>query len=202
MKIEHELFLIKDGDFSKSIEFEIIMKEINEGIKCVTWHDPVKFKINPVKMGNGVFPIKNDFIKYLKNRNWLPENKMSLAIGMNPGAIDAVKLTSHGPFAVEWETGNISSSHRALNKIALGIIQKQIIGGILILPTRTFSRFLTDRVGNYQEIAPYFPMYQHLSISDGLIAVIGIEHDETDINAPLIPKGKDGNAKKSFFSEI
>ncbi|NLS89760.1 hypothetical protein EYI23_17625 [Bacillus subtilis] len=27
-------------------------------------------------------------------------------------------------FAVEWETGNIASSHRALNKIATGILNQ------------------------------------------------------------------------------
>jgi len=196
MKIEHENFLIKNGPFSDSNEFSTIMLELNAAIQCVTWHDPVKFIINPIQKGNGVFPIKDNFINYLKGLKWLPENKMALALGMNPGPIDAVKLTPYGPFAVEWETGNISSSHRALNKIATGIIQKQIIGGILILPTRTFSRYLTDRVGNYQEIAPYFPMYQNLSITEGIIGVIGIEHDDTDLLAPLISKGKDGNAKK------
>jgi hypothetical protein len=197
MKIEFENYLIRAGAFSESDEFLNIMKEIHAGIQCVSWHDAVRFVVNPVSKGNGVFPIKDNFIKYLKGMDWLPENKMALALGMNPGPIDAVKLTSEGPFAVEWETGNISSSHRALNKIAVGIIQKQIIGGILILPTRNFSRYLTDRVGNYQEIAPYFPMYQRLSIAEGVIGVIGIEHDDTDVLAPLISKGKDGNALKS-----
>jgi Restriction endonuclease BamHI len=199
MKIETENFLIKNGPFSDSIEFGTIMKEINAAIQCVTWHSPTKFIVNPVKRGNGVFPIKDNFIKYLKDLTWLPENKMTLAIGMNPGAIDAVKPTKFGLFAVEWETGNISSSHRALNKIAVGILQRQIIGGVLILPTKAFSRYLTDRVGNYEELAPYFPMYQNLHIVEGVICVISIEHDDIDLTAPLIRKGKDGNAKKKEF---
>ncbi|MDN3580943.1 hypothetical protein [Mucilaginibacter flavus] len=196
MRIEFENYLIKTGTFSESEEFQSIMKEIHGGIQCVSWHDSSKFIVNPVSKGNGVFPIKANFIAYLKEMHWLPENKMALALGMNPGPIDAVKITNYGPFAVEWETGNISSSHRALNKIALGIIQKQIIGGILILPTRKFGKYLTDRVGNYQEIAPYFPMYTQLSIAEGVIGVIGIEYDDIDALAPLIPKGKDGNARK------
>src|SRR5437879_7475847 len=106
MKIVFENYLIKNGKFSQSDEFSVIMKEIHAGIQCVSWHDPVKFIVNPTSKGNGVFPIKNNFIKYLKERDWLPENKMSLAFGMNPGPIDAVKLTTDGPFAVEWETGN------------------------------------------------------------------------------------------------
>lgn len=197
MKIEFENYLIKNGDFIHSSEFTNLLLEIHAGIQCVSWHHTQKFIVNPSYKGNGVFPIKNNFIKYLTTMDWVSESKMALVLGMRPGPIDAVKLTSYGPFAVEWETGNISSSHRALNKIALGIMQGQIIGGILILPTRNFSRFLTDRVGNYQEIAPYFPMYQQLSINEGVIGVIGIEHDDIDLLAPLIPKGKDGNAKKT-----
>ena len=197
MKIASELFLIKEGNFSHSNEFLDMMDEVNEAIKCVSWHHPTEFVVNPVKFGNGVFPIKNNFIKYLKDRSWQPEVKMRLALGMNPGGIDVIKKTSQGIFAVEWETGNISSSHRALNKIAVGIIQKEIIGGLLILPTRNFSKYLTDRVGNYEELAPYFPVYQNLSIKEGIIGVIAIDYDGLDTSSPLIPKGKDGNAKKS-----
>ncbi|HRP37887.1 MAG TPA: hypothetical protein PLS50_08840 [Candidatus Dojkabacteria bacterium] len=120
---------------------------------------------------------------------------MSIAIGMNPGPIDAIKQTDFGDFAVEWETGNISSSHRALNKIAVGIIQGLIVGGILVLPERSLSRYLTDRIGNFEELSPYFPMYNNLNI-DGVIGVISICHDEIDKNAPIIPKGSDGNALK------
>jgi hypothetical protein len=198
MKISNELFLIREGDFSQSEEFIEIITDINIGIKCVTWHDPNLFLINPVRKANGVVPIKNNFIDYLRQKGWKPEIRMSLAKGINPGAIDAIKLTSYGIFAVEWETGNISSSHRALNKIAVGIIQGQIIGGILILPMKNLAKFLTDRIGNFEELTPYFPMYQKMEINEGVIAVIGIDYDGLDNDAPLIPKGKDGNAKKGF----
>lgn len=97
---------------------------------------------------------------------------------------------------MEWETGNISSSHRALNKIVLGIIQKQIIGGILVLPQRALARYLTDRVGNYEEIAPYLPMYANLAIEEGFMGFISVNYDDVSPDALFIPKGKDGNAKK------
>src|SRR5690606_30397482 len=118
--------------------------------------------------------------------------RMALAKGMNPGPIDAVKATTAGLFAVEWETGNISSSHRALNKIAVGIIQKEIIGGFLILPVKEFSKYLTDRVGNYEELAPYFPLYENLKL-EGTLGVISVSFDEVDATVPLIAKGLDGN---------
>ncbi|WP_404289207.1 PDDEXK family nuclease [Bacillus amyloliquefaciens] len=38
------------------------------------------------------------------------------------GLIDAVKISNNDIFAVEWETGNIASSHRTLNKITTGIL--------------------------------------------------------------------------------
>jgi hypothetical protein len=123
---------------------------------------------------------------------------MSLAKGMNPGPIDAVKNTKLGIFAVEWETGNIPSSHRALNKMAVGIKQGQIIGGVLVLPVKNCAQYLTDRVGNYEEIEPYFTMYQSLNFEEGFMAVIGIEHDQESSSAILIPKGQDGNAKKDL----
>ena len=115
---------------------------------------------------------------------------------MGPGPIDAIKKTKEGIFAVEWETGNISSSHRALNKISLGLIQKKLLGGILILPVRELAMFLTDRIGNLEEIQPYFALYQNLKIDVGFMGVIGVSYDAISKDAPLIPKGKDGNSEK------
>jgi hypothetical protein len=197
LKIDRTDFFLQKGEFSISPEFSDIMKEIKHGIKLVTWHEKDRFVINPLRRGNGVTPIKNNFIHHLSSSGWLPERSMALARGMNPGPIDAIKSTRHGIFAVEWETGNISSSHRALNKIAVGILQKQIIGGILILPIKKLSQYLTDRIGNYEELAPYFPLYKALQISEGIIGVIGVDFDDTSFDAPTIPKGKDGNAEKT-----
>ncbi|WP_197484920.1 hypothetical protein [Methylomonas koyamae] len=105
------------------------------------------------------------------------------------------KLSNGTIFALEWETGNISSSHRALNKMVLGILKGALIGGILILPSRNMYKYLTDRIGNFQEILPYFPTWKNMEISNGYLAIIEIEHDFKDTNAPLIPKGTDGWAE-------
>ena len=49
--------------------------------------------------------------------------KVHLGSREKPGKIDAVKNLPDGRyFAFEWETGNISSSHRALNKMAIGLL--------------------------------------------------------------------------------
>jgi hypothetical protein len=113
--------------------------------------------------------------------------------------VDAIKDLGDGRiFALEWETGNISSSHRALNKMAVGLLDKVIAGGILVLPSRAMYLYLTDRVGNYSEIQPYFPVWECLGnsgqISDGVLVVIEVEHDALSDAVPWIPKGTDGRA--------
>lgn len=196
MKISKEDFFINVGEFSKSPEFEQILTELRNAIYCVSWADQSKFIVNPIRNGNGVVPIKSNFVRSLVSNGWIPEKRMNLAVGMRPGPIDVVKETKFGNFAVEWETGNISSSHRALNKIAVGLIQNVIIGGILILPVKNLAKYLTDRIGNYEEIEPYFPLYKNIKVKSGIMGVIAFDYDEISLKAPLIPKGKDGNARK------
>jgi len=114
-----------------------------------------------------------------------------------PGPVDSVKcLPGNRFFAVEWETGNISSSHRAMNKMAIGLLDKVIEGGILILPSRDMYYYLTDRIGNFAEIEPYFPVWKNLNISSGVLGVIEIEHDDLSLDVPPIRKGTDGRALK------
>jgi hypothetical protein len=199
MKINKEYFFIFTGEFSKSSDLEEILIELRAAIKSVTWPNEDFFILNPTRRGNGVVPIKSNFIKTLLSFGWKTENRMSFAVGINPGPVDVIKDTKFGKFVVEWETGNISSSHRALNKIAVGIIQDAIIGGILILPTKELAHYLTDRIGNYEEIAPYFSLYENVFVDSGFMGVISVDFDDISLDSPLIPKGKDGNAKKSLL---
>jgi len=97
-------------------------------------------------------------------------------------------------FCVEWETGNVSSSHRALNKMALGMLKGLLVGGALILPPRAMYRYLTDRVGNFEEIEPYFPLWRSLHVGRGLLLVFEIEHDTVSRDVPRTTKGTDGRA--------
>ncbi len=123
------------------------------------------------------------------------EHPLMIAARQRPGKIDAVKsLPNNRFFAVEWETGNISSSHRALNKMAIGLLDGILAGGILVLPSRNMYQYLTDRVGNFAEIEPYFPVWRNLQIHDGVLAVIEIEHDAISSDIPPIRKGTDGRA--------
>ena len=154
--------------------------------------------------GSGVTPIKDGFIKKLTDLGWRLEadypkqdERATRSAISRPGAFDAwIDLSSQGaaPFVAEWETGNVSSSHRALNKMALGLLQGHISGGVLILPTRELYRYLTDRVGNYPEIEPYFPLWSSLRVKNGYLGVVAVQHDAASLDVPRITKGTDGRA--------
>jgi len=134
------------------------------------------------------------FTQKLAKLGWNLETKIAIAARVRPGPLDATKHVGDKIFAVEWETGNISSSHRALNKLALGIISGVLIGGVLILPTRNMYKYLTDRVGNLEELEPYFPLWRTLQCDEGLLAVMAIEHDAVSKEVPRIRKGTNGRA--------
>lgn len=198
MKILRIEYLIRKGPFSTSAEFEELLGEIKDSIQAVAWPPGSdSFVINPVKQANGVKPIKNGCMEHLYQQGWRHEKRMKITADVEPGPVDAVKTVSGGrEFVLEWETGNISSSHRALNKVAVGLLERIIIGGALIVPSRDMYKWLTDRVGNYREIEPYFPVWKNLQIDEGVLLVVEVEHDGTSDQVPIIAKGIDGRAKK------
>ncbi|MBS4429718.1 restriction endonuclease [Pectobacterium punjabense] len=194
MKIKSEITLIKNGVFANSKVVAKIKNDIHDAILKVVW--PLgndRFSINPIRKGNGVKPIKKECMDYLYDRGWTLEKRLKISSERNAGPIDATySVKNYAYFAVEWETGNISSSHRALNKICLGMLNGSLLGGTLILPSRELYPFLTDRIGNYLELSPYFEVWKNINIANGYLSVIEIEHDEVNTNIQLIPKGTDG----------
>jgi len=200
MKIIKRERLIDAGDFSSSKEWKIIDDHIRKAIQSIEW--PVgsaSFTLfdEPGKgrgKGSGVKPIKDACMHRLKSLGWKLETAVDIATVKTPGPIDATFQVSDRLFCLEWETGNISSSHRAINKMCLGMLKKLLIGGVLILPTREMYKYLTDRVGNFPELEPYFPLWKSLRIEAGLLEVIAIEHDNVSRSVPRIPKGTDGRA--------
>lgn len=176
---------------------DIAAAEVAAAVATVEWPPSSgSFTLNPTRKANGVVPIKKGFQLALASEGWSMEHTMSLGAGISPGPIDAVRQFPEGLFAVEWETGNISSSHRSLNRMALGILSGRLIGGLLVLPSRAMYEFLTDRIGNFREIAPYFPIWKALQIIPprGYLAVVEVEFDRLDATVPLISKGTDGRA--------
>ena len=72
--------------------------------------------------------------------------------------------------------------------------KKILVGGVLVVPTRIMYEYLTDRVGNFAELEPYFPLWRSLKVDEGLLAIIAIEHDRVSRDVPRIPKGTEGRA--------
>lgn len=82
MKIDKEFTLFAKGNFTQSLDFKIIKEEIHSAIQHVVWGSENLFLINPIRKGNGVVPIKKNFVSFLQSKGWLaeqqykPQNKM------------------------------------------------------------------------------------------------------------------------------
>lgn len=198
MKIVETHALVRAGAFARSKEWQSIRDTICEAIQGVVWPPGSdRFMIYPESgkargEGNGVKPIKDAAILYLAQHGWRSEYPWPVAARRRPGKIDAVFQSSKGLIAFEWETGNVSSSHRALNKLCLSLIQGVAVGGVLVVPSRKLYRFLTDRIGNVDELEPYFDLWSSIRCEEGVLEVIVVEHDEESLAVPRIEKGTDG----------
>ena len=177
---------------------------------------------------NGVVPIKDQFLKHLKAQGWLAEQPVVLEQGLHntdlsfkefPGK-RSLRLDDQdwrevfhdkvGDFdffselpggvrcVIEWETGNISSTHRSMNKLCLSMLAGLIDIGVVILPSRLLYAHLTDRIGNWMEISPYLPLWQSIgkSMKRGLLAITVVEHDQLTDNpeVPYLNQGIDGRS--------
>ena len=73
MKIDKEFTLFAKGNFTQSLDFKIIKEEIHSAIQHVVWGSENLFLINPIRKGNGVVPIKKNFVSFLQSKGWLAE---------------------------------------------------------------------------------------------------------------------------------
>jgi len=191
--------LFDHSGYAKTPWFRKISEELAEAVLAI--RNPPgadDFAILPVKDGNGVPAIKTAFTACLEEQHgWTCEFRYKIEGQLSKGPVDVARKVEgvNRMFAVEWETGNVSSSHRALSKIALGIRDDVLCGGMLVLPSRALYNYLTDRIGNYREVEPYFDIWRHCDVTNrGILAVLEIEHDREDLGAPRLTKGTDGNA--------
>ena len=135
MKIVQEVKLQSCGEFAESNEWQKASKKLRSAIKKVSWPSGSgKFTIYPQSgkkrgEGNGVTPIKAGLMLDLQEQGYRLEAVATLGDKRRFGKFDAVFDTSRGPAVVEWETGNISSSHRSLNKMALFLLEGKIAAG-------------------------------------------------------------------------
>lgn len=169
---------------------------------------------------NGVVYLKRRFLDHMVNKeHWKAEVSFDLGSGRTPpklllypsmkphyepitsdfGGFDFVTTAPKGTHvAIEWETGNISSSHRSMNKLAIALSSGKIQTGVLIVPSRKLYEHLTDRIGNIGELSGYLTMWKNLEVrvKRGLLAISIVEHDFlSDVpDFPYLPSGKDGRA--------
>jgi hypothetical protein len=171
---------------------------------------------------NGVGYLRARFLEHMVNeegwkaeiefdlgRNRIPST-LRLFPGLEPyqepitsdfGDFDLVTRGAEGTqVAIEWETGNISSSHRSMNKLAIALETGKIEVGVLIVPTRDLYDHLTDRVGNIGELSGYLAMWEALKagVKRGLLAITVVAQDAFTDNHrfPYLPVGNDGRARQ------
>lgn len=195
MKLAKIEYLVQAGSFASSRQWKSILADLKKAIASVVWPPGnTTFVLNPSTgrgrgEGNGVKPIKEACMLKLKTLGWNTDERK------NPLRLDATKTLANRVFGVEWETGNISSSHRAMNRLLRGYHEGVLAGGVLIVPTRSLYHYLTDRVGNLAELEPYFDFWKAtITWKDGVLAIIAVEHNRTDPRVPRIKKGTDGRA--------
>lgn len=155
---------------------------------------------NSAKNCNGVVPVKERCYQILEEEfAWFREKPLLYFRddAQKGGPIDVYKefVTDVETFKVglEFETGNISSAHRSVNKLRVGIEKRELDLAILMMPIKQMSFYLTDRVSNYEELEPYFCLLDEIPF-----VVFGFDADEYSLTAPLLPKGKDGMSPRTI----
>lgn len=201
MKIVEVCDVISAGPFAKSQDWKRSCQNVAQAVNVTDWpHGSGKFTIYPESgkkrgKGNGVLPIKRPCIEALHSEGWIPEDLPAGAQGvLQVGDLDAVLATESGYVGFEWETGNISSSHRAINKLVLSLFTGDLVGGILVVPSAKLKEYLTDRIGNITELRPYFRLWSNVPILNGALRIVVVEHDAESLDVPKIPKMTAGRA--------
>jgi len=171
---------------------------------------------------NGVGYLRKRFLDHMVDEeSWKKEAGFDLGEGRKPAAIhlypsmdeyeepitsefggfDFVTTAPSGTHvAIEWETGNISSSHRSLNKLMIALRTGHIQAGVLIVPSRQLYQHLTDRIGNIGELSGYISLWKDLAdvVERGLLAVSVVEQDHLtdDPVFEYLPAGEDGRSRQ------
>jgi hypothetical protein len=166
---------------------------------------------------NGVVYLKQRFLhNIVQTERWQPESRVTVVRGEPTEVTLFPSLQSHtepvatgfGPFdfvthgpnglrvAIEWETGNISSSHRSMNKLAIAVKSGVVDAGLMIVPSRDLYEHLTDRIGNINELSGYLSMWKGMgeSVERGLLAIVVVEHDALTDQGDYLSVGNDGRA--------
>lgn len=164
---------------------------------------------NSEKKINSVTPIKSGLINLLHDSyGWETEHHLQVLRDNvagdykgssrrrgQGGGIDVFKKFVYQGYifrvGIEFETGNVASVHRSLNKLSMGVISHELDMIFLVLPVYNLAQFLTDRVANYEEIEAYFPL-----LNDKPFVALGFDAESYSPDYEIFEKGNDGNANK------
>jgi hypothetical protein len=230
MKWLRTLILIDQGDVISSKDWMTVHKSYVRAIRSIdhpagTGKLSLRRKVKLPRAQwrrNGVGYLRARFLENMqKVEGWKPETNVDLGrdrkqppIKLYPsletyrepitsdfGGFDFTTIGPEGAkVAIEWETGNISSSHRSMNKLGIALMSGTVQIGVLILPSRNLYEHLTDRIGNIGELSGYLSMWEGLKsgVKRGLLAVSVVEHDNLtdDAALPHLRTGKDGRARE------
>jgi len=171
---------------------------------------------------NGVGYLRKEFLAFMRDHEgWGAESDVALSrdreqpplllypsieeyrepITSDFGGFDFMATAANGTrVAIEWETGNISSSHRSMNKLAIALSSGLMEVGVLIVPSRALYEHLTDRIGNIGELSGYLAMWEGLKsvVERGLLAITVVEHDHLTDSEEIeyLAVGGDGRARE------
>jgi hypothetical protein len=200
VKIVHVETVLSCGSYASSTHWAKTRRDIHKAVRKCAWPPGSKrFTIYPQSgkkrgEGNGVGPIRAEFIKELQKLEWTIEGAAKNQFGQLIGNFDAVIPGPKGPVVVEWETGNISSSHRSMNKLTMLVADGLIAAGTLVVPSRKLYVYLTDRIGNYKELEPYLKLWKSVPCKKGVLEIVVIEQDAESKKVRKIPKTTGGRA--------
>jgi Restriction endonuclease BamHI len=201
MKIVETVELLSVGDIAGTPEWRAACRQVRVAVRATVWPPGSdKFTIYPESgkqrgKGNGVLPIKIPCVRKLAALGWKVGKEARIPGGiLLTGDLDALREGEQGRIGFEWETGNISSSHRAVNKLLLASKLDEIVGGFLVVPSRQLARYLTDRIGNIEELRPYFRLWDDTKLDRGVLQFLVVEHDAERHRVRKIPKMTAGRA--------
>ena len=173
MKIVHVETILESGPYVVSAHWALTRKRIHGAVRRCSWPPgSKKFTIYPENgkkrgEGNGVVPIKNEFIRKLRRLGWTIEGPAKNHLGQDLGDFEAVLPGPHGQVVVEWEAGNI---------LIESPIDEQAHDAHIKRPHR--SRY------------PCYTVTQALCLSHGPDR----EEDAESYDVPRIPKATDGRS--------
>lgn len=198
LRVIETIRVLGKGSLAPSDEWRSIRASVVSSLTKVVWPEgSADFAINPSRKQNGVKPITGLAAEHLKALGWELCVKWPIDESKSPADMDGAFRSSAGLVAFEWETGNIASAHRSMNKMCLGLYLGALAGGILAISSNNLAQYLTDRVGNIGELRRYVPLWTATPCHAGVLEILVVEYDRIDPSTPLIPKGKSGWAARS-----